>query len=292
MPIKPLNTLLFSVPRILEGDNTLQGQTLHLNETLQVKERLELRNCTILAEGGKIFVSGELIMEDCEVVTTGGTVLRIDPDGAATIKNTNFLVSSTSHGMISAPYTQNLWMEDCSFVQGTIPETPRLHDSRTIIDAGQGRIIGCVFRNIDLEIRAKEFVGSYFEHCGRIQCGFSGENNLINRCTFTDCHDVSVEDGAVKNSKFARVGALYLTRAAAEHCTFREVRCDDASFICLEDGTVTHCGFEDVILENDACLCDSVGFSSLSHCRITNCIPDISKDGLLPEQNTTEDLSV
>lgn len=288
MVVNLQNPFLFRTPRCIKGTDAVEGQTIHLDESIQVDGDLLIRNCTIMTDNHLLFVQGGLTMENCEIIATGGPFLSISPDASVAIKDSKFTISGASRAVISASYTKNFWIENSSFVQQQAPamEDGHTYDLHPVIDAGAGWIRNCTFKDINLEIRAKKIIDSVFENCEHIQCGFSDEENQIDRCIFTDCHSVSVDDGHVTNSTFTRVNTLYLTRATAETCTFRELRCEGGSIIYMEEGELAQCDFENVLLKDDACFCDADGYSWVSHCRFVNCRTDHCENELFRGEET------
>lgn len=268
----------FSKPplRIFEAEKNFENQEINLTESLQVDEgkKLMFRNCTLTSEGTPILVKGELVIENCEIISTDGGFLTAMEGGSVLIRESHFSVAPTSYNVIYMMDRGKLLTENCTFAQEltTVPVTPKeCSGERPLINAQYGKFVGCTFTNIDLEIRAKTVTGSTFTNCKNVCCDDTEPNNLIDNCTFIGCTSVTIENGMLRGSTFAHLETLYVTWATVEDCKFRECVVQRNALIFMENGIITRCGFENMELRNNAWMCDATGKCRVEHSNFTKC---------------------
>lgn len=128
---------------------------------------------------------------------------------------------------------------------------------------------GITFRNCDIQGQKTAFRNCTFEKCGQV------EGTIMDECIFTDCQDVTVVEGYMRQRSSKRIWTLYLRDTIAENCIFDEIRCDcGESIIALEDSKLFQCAFTDVILSEHSYLIEAVGSSAVTKCRFFDCSTD------------------
>lgn len=276
---------------ILENSEKIfENQHIRLEAGIECKGTLIFRNCIIepcakleskngrkpVCKPGCISmgIDGKLEMDGCEVIHPGQDFLS---SWNMMIKNTSFLISSCPDNGISvqsiltpciiAAHGETKF-EGCSFVEktGSDPQTPTVD----LIRFDVANIDNCTFQNITGKIEVDTISDCSFTGCAYV------DGTEISGSTFTDCGNVSADNGYFRNCDFIHVENIIATSSDIDSCKFQKIRKDreDDGAIFLEDCKITHCSFDDIELRNNSYLVDGFGDACVEYCQFINCRTD------------------
>lgn len=272
------------------SEKIFENQHIRLEAGIECKGTLIFRNCTIepcakleskngrkpVCKPGCISmgIDGKLEMDGCEVFHPGQDFLS---SWNMMIKNTSFLISSCPDNGISvqsiltpciiAAHGETKF-EGCSFVEetGSDPQTPTVD----LIRFDVANIDNCTFQNITGKIEVDTISGCSFTGCAYV------DGTEISGSTFTDCGNVSADNGYFRNCDFIHVENIIATSSDIDSCRFQKIRKDkeDEGAIFLEDCRITYCSFDDIELHNGSYLVDGFGDACVEYCQFINCRTD------------------
>ena len=121
---------------------------------------------------------------------------------------------------------------------------------KILMSASDGEVCDCVFRN---------FPTLAFE-----------DNIEIDGCTFENCGELLFEDALVKKCTFSQVEAISFIDTKVKKCVFRDMIGKENEVISLQDSSISQCTFENIMLFEDAYLCDGVGTTWIEECTFKN----------------------
>lgn len=274
----------------IDGEKTIEGQNIHLNQSVRVNGKVILRKCTITSGDANILVCGQLFVEECQIFVDEGTSLSVGTNGFSSIASTKFHMPMLSGRMITASDDGEIQLQNCMFAQTTKrpPAEGVDYENQMLISIEHGMVKNCTFLGVHQGLCANAWVNSTFENCKRIDCGYSGNGEIIDNCTFINCESVSIDtssEGIMKNSIFSHVGHVSVTQTIAENCKFQDMGCSTEAIIFLEDGELSHCTFENVVLKDDARFCQGYGDCTASYCNFVNCrVNDCNRDLFVREE--------
>lgn len=273
-----------------ESEKVFENQHIRLEAGIECKGTLIFRNCTIepcaklgskngrkpVCKPGCISmgIDGKLEMDGCEVIYPGPDFLS---SWNMMIKNTSFLITQRPDNGIGIQSFLtpcviaahgNTKLVGCSFVE---EEGTDSHDIKLdLIRFDVANLDNCTFKNIIGKIEVDTISGCSFTGCTYVN---SAE---ISGSTFTDCGEVSADNGYFRNCDFIHVKTIVATSSDIDSCRFQKIKNEDEDgyTISIQDCKITHCSFDDVELRNGSYLVDGSGDTCVEYCRFTNCRTD------------------
>lgn len=290
MPERAMITIDSGLVITEESEKVFENQHIRLEAGIECKGALIFRNCTIepcaklgskngrkpVCKPGCISmgIDGKLEMDGCEVIYPGPDFLS---SWNMMIKNTSFLITQRPDNGIGIQSFLtpcviaahgNAKFVGCSFVEEeeTVPHDIKLD----LIRFDVANLDNCTFKNITGKIEVDTISDCSFTGCAYVN---SAE---ISGSTFTDCGEVSADNGYFRNCDFIHVKTVFATSSDIDSCRFQKIREDteDDGVIILEDCKITHCSFDDVELRNGSYLVDGTGDTCVEYCQFTNCRTD------------------
>jgi len=273
-----------------DSEKVFENQHIRLEAGIECKGTLIFRNCTIepcakleskngrkpVCKPGCISmgIDGKLEMDGCEVIYPGPDFLS---SWNMMIKNTSFLITQRPDNgigihsfltpcVIAAHGKAKL--VGCSFVEETENDS---HDIKLdLIRFDVASLDNCTFKNIIGKIEVDTIFGCSFTGCAYVS------STEISGSTFTDCGEVSADNGYFRDCDFIHVKTVFATSSDIDSCRFQKIREDteDDGSIILDDCKITHCSFDDVELRNNSYLVDGRGDACVEYCQFTNCRTD------------------
>ena len=232
---------------IPEGaEKVFENQHIMLEAGIKCNGKLIFKDCEIepiatqSGNGGKrrackpgcIEVSGTMEMAGCEVIRPGRGFLSFDCE--MNIKNTSFLKIPCSDSEIEtkAFLTQcviiareKVKFEGCSFVgeTGNAPQTSEL----ALIKSATVIMDNCTFENITGKIEVDTISGCSFTGCAYVN------GTEISGTSFTDCGEVSADNGYFRNCDFTHVSSIDSSSSDMDNCRFRKIESDSEYGACI-----------------------------------------------------------
>lgn len=182
------------------------------------------------------------------------------------VRDTSFLLASPYDAVVDI--SGEAQFVGCSFIEEAkdISQSP----ARNLIPVCNADMKNCTFENVSGKIEVGTIEKCSFTGCGDISC------EQLNDSAFTDCENIAVDGGYIRNCSFTHVSYIFSVRSDMDSCKFRKIESgsEDEGAIFIEDCKITHCSFDDVALRNGSYLIEGAGDACVEYCQFTNCRTD------------------